>query len=131
MARFCYPAVLTPDDGGYAVNFPDLSGCYTCGDSLQEALMMAEDVLALTLTDMEDHHEAIPAPSDSRKVDASPDEVVTLVLADTDSYRKRMNSRAVKKTLTIPQWLNTAAEERGINFSQVLQEALKKELQTA
>ena len=56
---------------------------------------------------------------------------MTLVVADTQEWRKRTSARAVKKTLTIPQWLNTAAEERGVNFSQVLQDALKKELQLA
>lgn len=129
MAKYCYPAVLTPDGEGYAVDFPDLPGCYTCGDSLEQALLMAEDVLALTLTDMEDDGEAIPNASDIRHVQAESEEIVTLVLADTVSYRKKTNNKAVKKTLTIPQWLNTAAEEKGVNFSQALQEALKKELQ--
>ena len=71
------------------------------------------------------------ASADLRKVEAPEGALVTLVVADTQEWRKRTSARAVKKTLTIPQWLNTAAEERGVNFSQVLQDALKKELQLA
>ena len=128
MAKYCFPAVFTPDDGGYSVTFPDLEGCYTCGDTLMEALEMAEDVLALTLTAWEDDHKAIPAPSNSAAVTHEPDETVSLVLADTAAYRKRTSNQAVKKTLSIPQWLNAAAEAANVNFSQTLQEALTAKL---
>ena len=131
MAKYCYPAVFTPDGDGYAVTFPDIEGCYTCGDTLEEAMKMAEDVLNLTLTFKEDEGIPFGKPSDVRKIKTEEGEFVSLFMADTAVYRKKINNKSVKKTLTIPQWLNTAAEERGVNFSQVLQEALKKELQIA
>ena len=131
MAKYCYPAILTPEEAGYSVEFPDLENCFTCGETLEEAMEMAQDALEMMLGDAEDKGEVIPPASDLRKVEATEGALVTLVVADTQEWRKRTSARAVKKTLTIPQWLNTAAEERGVNFSQVLQDALKKELQLA
>lgn len=131
MAKYCYPAIMTPEEVGYSVEFPDLENCFTCGETLEEAMEMAQDALEMMLGDAEDKGEVIPPASDLRKVEATEGALVTLVVADTQEWRKRTSARAVKKTLTIPQWLNTAAEERGVNFSQVLQDALKKELQLA
>ena len=128
MAKYCYPAVFTPEDGGYSVDFPDLEGCFTCGDSLTEALDMAEDVLSMTLTLLEDEKKPIPAPSGVNETKREAEEFVSLILADTTAYRKRVSNQAVKKTLTIPQWLNTAAEAANVNFSQTLQEALTAKL---
>lgn len=132
MAKYCYAAVMTPEEEGrYSVNFPDLPSCYTCGDNLSDALYMAQDVLNMTLRDLEDEHAAIPEPTPEDRLPREAGEFTTYVLADTMAYRKATDRRAVKKTLTIPSWLNTAAEERGVNFSQVLQEALKAELKLA
>ena len=128
MAKYCYPAVFTPDDGGYSVSFPDLEGCYTCGDDLPEAMAMAADVLALTLTQREDERRTIPAAGSVEGTAHQPGEFVSLVLADTGAYRRRISNRAVKKTLTIPEWLNTAAEAANVNFSQTLQDALTAKL---
>ena len=128
MAKYCFPAVFTPEDGGYSVDFPDLEGCYTCGDSLPEALEMAKDVLSMMLTQMEDERKLIPAPGGVEDTPHEPGEFVSLVLADTAAYRKKTSNQAVKKTLSIPQWLNTAAEAANVNFSQTLQEALTAKL---
>ena len=128
MAKYCYPAVFTPEDGGYSVDFPDLEGCYTCGDNLPEALEMAEDVLSMTLTLLEDERKPIPTPSGVEETRHDPGEFVNLILADTAAYRKKTSNQAVKKTLSIPQWLNTAAEAANVNFSQTLQEALTAKL---
>jgi len=128
MAKYCFPAVFTPEDGGYSVDFPDLENCYTCGDSLPDAMAMASDVLALTLTVLEDEKKSIPAPGDVASTPHEPGEFVSLVLADTAAYRRQNSSRSVKKTLTIPEWLNTAAENANLNFSQILQEALTAKL---
>ncbi len=124
---YVYPAVFEPDDGGYSVSFPDVKGCATCADSMSDALLMAEDALSLMLVDMEERGEKAPKASDVRSIQSA-DRIVSLVRADTAEYRKRTSSRAVKKTLTIPQWMNEEAEKRGINFSQVLQEALTQRL---
>jgi predicted RNase H-like HicB family nuclease len=129
MARYAYPAVFTREDNGqFSVNFPDLDGCYTCGDDIKDALMMAEDVLAFTLYDYERDGREIPEPSDWAAITVEENEFINFVACDTMEYRKRHNNRAVKKTLTIPEWLNEAASAMGLNFSQVLQEALMKKI---
>ena len=126
--KYVYPAVFTPsEDGSYAVNFPDIPRCFTCGDTLVDAIEMAEDVLAMVLCGMEDDKEPIPLPSVTL-VCESP-ETVSLIKADTTAYRRINDSRAVKKTLTIPAWLNHAAEAAHVNFSSVLQDALKAHLE--
>ena len=129
MAKYAFPCVMTPEaDGGYSVDFPDVPQCYTCGDDLPRALEMAQDVLCLRLSDMEEAGEVIPVPSEPRDVKTEGNEFVSVVGCDTLTYRKLHSNRAVKKTLTIPEWLNTAAEKRGVNFSAVLQDALKSQL---
>ncbi len=85
---YVFPAVFTPDGEGYAVAFPDAEGAVTCGDTLPEALAMAEDALSLVLMDMEDRGEAIPAPSDA--VQAGEDDRVVRIAADVDAYRRKM-----------------------------------------
>ena len=89
---------------------------------------MAEDVLAFTLYHYETRGNAIPAPSDPKTLTAAENEFVSCVFADTFEYQKRNNNKAVKKTLSIPEWLNELATEANINFSQVLQNALKEQL---
>ena len=128
MAKYIYPAVFTPEDGGYVVNFPDFESCYTEGDTLEEAMEMADDVLCLTLYDMEETGKEIPAPSSVKEIKTDGDAFVSLVHCDTVEYRKFFDNKAVKKTLTIPNWLNTIAERQGVNFSLTLQNVLKKEL---
>lgn len=130
MAKYVYPAIFTKDDDGmYFINFPDFEACFTQGDDIQDGLFMANDVLCLTLYNMEENKEEIPASSDPLKIKVKDNEFVTLVSCDTMEYRKFYDNKAVKKTLTIPSWLNAMAEKEDINFSQVLQEALKERLQ--
>lgn len=127
MSKYVYPAVFHPnDDGSYTVTFPDLAGCITEGKGLADAMYMAQDALEMWLWYTEDHKENIPAPTMHLTVKAP--EFVNLVCADTTAYRKRNDSRAVKKTLSLPAWLNAAALEKNINFSQVLQDALRDRL---
>lgn len=128
MAKYAYPAIFTKEESGYSVMFPDIDGCFTCGDTLPEAVEMAEDALCLALYDREEDREPIPEASSIKAVQAQTDEIVSLVCCDTLTYRKLYDSRAVKKTLTIPNWLNTLADRAGVNFSTVLQEALKTKL---
>lgn len=127
--KYVYPAIFTPEDNGaFSVVFPDLEGCYTCGDNLQDALYMAEDVLAFTLYGYEKEKKEIPAPSVAKNLTIDENEFTNYIACDTIGYQKRNNNKAVKKTLSIPEWLNEAAIAAGINFSQVLQDSLKKEL---
>lgn len=125
--KYVYPAIFTPEeDGGYSIIFPDLEGCFTCGDDLIDGMQMAEDVLALVLYGYEKDDREIPVPSKRENVKLQEKEFVNYVACDTMEYRKRYNNKSVKKTLSIPAWLNEKACSMNINFSQVLQEALMK-----
>jgi predicted RNase H-like HicB family nuclease len=127
-SKMVYPVVLTPaKEGGYDVFVPDFHG-NTQGDDLADALFMAQDAIEMMGVYWQDEKREIPPPSDFSDIKAEPGEIVTLVSVDFDAYRKRMDSRAVKKTLSLPSWLNAEAESAGVNFSAVLQEALKKKL---
>jgi len=121
-----YPAVFTKEDVGYSVSFPDLDGCYTQGDTLEEAMEMAQEALGLYLVSLEERNICINLPSELFDVEFSDGEFVSLVATSVEKYFRK--NKAVKKTLTIPQWLNEEAELRHINFSSVLQKALKEEL---
>ena len=126
MAKYVYPAIFSPEkEGGYSVYFPDLEGCYTCGDDLQDALFMANDVLAFVLYDYEKDGTKIPAPSKAEDVKREDGEFVNYVACDTLEYARMHDNKAVKKTLTIPNWLNTKAEKAHAPYSQILQEGLK------
>jgi predicted RNase H-like HicB family nuclease len=124
--KYAYPALFTPlDNGEYDVYFPDLPHCRTSGHDLPEALEMAADASAMWLWDAENSHDPIPAPS---ALAATAPQFVNLIMADTSEYRRAHENRAVKKTLTLPSWLNEQAERAGINFSLILQEGLKNKL---
>ncbi len=129
MAKYAYPAIITPEENGqFSVNFPDLESCYTCGDDIKDTLLMAEDVLAFALYTYEKEDREIPKPSAPGKLKLEESEFVNYVACDTLEYRKMHNNKAVKKTLTIPEWLNESATAMGLNFSQVLQDALMEKV---
>lgn len=129
MAKYIYPAIFTTEDeGGYSIHFPDISGCFTCADSLEEGLYMANDALSLMLVHFEDEKREIPPSTPINDLSMEKTEFATLISVDTDVYRRTLNNAAVKKTLSIPAWLNEAATAAGINFSQTLQDALKSRL---
>ncbi|GHU79338.1 HicB family protein [Clostridia bacterium] len=124
--KYVYPAIFTPDAPGYRVRVPDLPGLITYGDSLADALYMAQDAASMWLWDAENKRDAIPGASAAAQPSADePQAFVNYVAADTDAYRRQHDARAIKKTLTIPAWLNAQAEQRNAPFSQILQEGLK------
>ena len=133
-----YPACFFKEESGYSVVFPDLNDLSTCGETLDESLRMAVDCLAGYLYWLKKDGEAAPAssPVDAiRLADVAAElEVptegafVNIITVDVEEYAKTHFEKVVKKTLTIPAWLNTAALEQNINFSQVLQDALKAQL---
>lgn len=132
MAQYVYPAVFTPEENGmFSVDFPDLEGCFTCGDSLADAIFMAEDALALVLYGYEKDKKEIPEPSQEKNISVNEGEFVNLISADTLKYQKRFNKKSVRKMLTIPMWLNERAEEANVNFSETLKNALVEKLQLA
>lgn len=136
-----YPACFFKEDTGYSVIFPDLDYLATCGDSLDDAIYMAVDCLAGYLYSLKIDGETAASPSSPQEI--SPSDVaksidenytylesfVNLVTVDVEEYAKTHFNKSVKKTLTIPEWLNISAQKAGINFSQVLQEALMQKLQ--
>ena len=129
MAKYTYPAIFTKEDGTqYSISFPDIDGCFTCGEGLTEGMEIANDALTLMLYHFEENHRPIPDATPIEQLKCDDGSFATYISCDTMTYRKKHNNRAVKKTVSIPEWLNEAATEAGINFSQVLQSALKDTL---
>lgn len=130
--KYAYTAIFTPEENGaYSVRFPDLPGCYTGGDDLPDAVRMTQDALCLWLYDMEQDHKAIPDASTPGTLSFDGNEFTSVIAVDTETYRRFYENKSVKKTLTIPMWLNEQAENANVNFSQTLQRALKDELHIA
>ena len=123
---FCYPAVFHREDDEYWVEFPDLEGCHTFGSSVNETLQNAQEALSSHLLTMLEAGDDLPAPRDLSAIAAPDDGFTSYVTCNVDPYK---DTRAIKKTLTIPAWLNDRAIARGINFSQALQEALLAAIQ--
>ena len=127
--KYAYTAVFTPEKNGlFSVNFPDLQGCYTSGDNMADAVYMAQDVLNLTLYDLEQDNKPIPEASKPHGIKVTGEQFTSVIAVDTETYRRFYENKSVKKTLTIPMWLNEQAERANVNFSQTLQKALKSEL---
>lgn len=123
---YTFEAVFRAEAGGaYSVRFPALDGCYTQGNDFDDARAMACDAMSLHLYGMEQDGEAIPANDIGTVYPLEENEMIVPVTAWMTPFRDAMENRAVKKTLTIPAWLNDAAESRGVNYSQILQAALK------
>jgi len=127
--KYLYPVVFEDDEGKIGVSVPDIPGCFTFGNDMKDAVEMAQDAISMLLADMEDSGKKIPEPSDIKTIKTAG--CVSYVLADTDAWREQFDNHAVKKTLTIPAWLNKKAEHAGLNFSQILQDALKKAIGAA
>jgi len=125
---YSYIAVVSFDDDGISVDFPDLPGCFTCAENEKEVFKMAREVLGLHLWSMENDNEPIPEPSGLMGIKLADNETTMLVDVFMPPVRDRINNRVVKKTLTIPQWLNVEAEQQGVNFSMILQNGLKQYL---
>ena len=127
--KLVYPAVFTPYEdgsGGYAVEFPDLPGCVTGGDDMAEAVFLAEDAASgWVLTELEDGGK-VPEATRLEDIETEQGQLVSMIALDMDAYAAKYGDNAVKKTLTIPAWMNTFVEQNGISCSKILQEALSK-----
>ena len=121
-----YPALFHKEDDGFWVEFPDLEGCYSDGDTLEDVFSNASEALAGYCVTLFEQKQKLPPASSISDIPADSDSFTSYVTANFIS-----KSKAVKKTLTIPSWLNDMAEEKGINFSGTLQNALMKELNLA
>lgn len=128
--RYMFPAVFEPIKGSIGVYFPDIPGCVTVGDDEVNAVLMAKEALSLHLYGMEEDGEDIPQPSSVRDIQAKlePHEFVAMIEVWMPPFRDKLYYKAVKKTLTIPKWLDDVAREHQVNYSHILQDALKKHL---
>lgn len=126
--RYFYPAVFTYEPGQeIAVVFPDL-GCATSGVDDDDALLSARELLGCVLNGLEEDGEEIPSPTPLSEIDAPNNERAVLVDVYMPSVRMAQKNRSVNRTVTLPAWLNALALEHNVNFSQVLQDALKAQL---
>ncbi|MCL1886255.1 MAG: type II toxin-antitoxin system HicB family antitoxin [Dehalococcoidia bacterium] len=130
--KYIYSAVFHPEEeGGYSIWFPDINQGATQGETLSDGVENAEDFLCGALYDMEVDGEQIPTPTAQDAIKTEGKEFVALISVDTDDYRRWHETRLVNKTLVLPSWLNERAVAAKVNFSQLLQTALKNELQLA
>ncbi len=129
MDKYIFPAVFDPSEkGGYCITFPDLPGIATEGDSITDAYTMAKEALELHLWGMEDDNDPIPTPTLPNIIDVPTGGFVSLIEALMPPIRDKMVNKAINKTLTLPKWLNDLGESRKVNFSHILQNALKSYL---
>lgn len=134
MSKLYYPAVLheaEKTEQGYWIEFPDLPGCISEGDTLEETITMAKKAIGTWfMPNPLNPNQEMPMPSKPIDIKLDhPSDCVVLIEYDSIAWAKIYNNRAVKKTLTIPAWLNELAEKKDINYSQVLKEALMRKLE--
>ena len=123
MAEYVYPAVFHPnDDGSFTITYPDLPGCISEGKSLGNAMYMAQSALTQWIGYLADKQQAIPPASDLKVVETAPDDFASLIRTETK------DGRAVKRTVSIPKWMDDQVSEAGLSLSRVLQDALKERL---
>ena len=121
-----FPAKVHKENDGFWLEFPDLPGCFTQGDSLEELMENAQEALGAFLAVKMENDEEIPKPSDIRQISESSDDLKTYVSGDVNKYHK--DTRAVRKMLSIPAWLANEADRRHYSLSKILQEALLEKI---
>lgn len=126
--KYIYPAIFDFDDDGITVTFPDLPGCITYGNTQEEAFKNAKEALELCLYGLEEDDEEIPSPSVINTILLDKSQTVVFIDVWMIPVRDQMQNKCVKKTLTIPKWLNDLAVENNVNCSAILQSALKEYL---
>lgn len=128
--KIAYPVVISKGEKMLIASVPDCE-IDTQGENLVDAIEMARDAISIWCISMQDENRELPNPSDMTAIDCDDGEFVTLVDVDLAAYRKSIEAKTVRKNLTLPSWLNEQAEKANVNFSNVLQRALKEELQLA
>ena len=123
MAEYVYPAIFHPnEDGSFSITFPDLPGCISEGKSLGNAMYMAQSALTQWMEYLVDKRQTIPSASNFNSLETAQGEFVNLVRAEVK------DGRAVKRTVSIPKWMDDKVIESGLSLSRVLQDALKERL---
>ena len=125
--KYIYPCVVYEEDGVYYADFRDFNGCFTDGESLEELIINVKDVLEGTLFTLLKNNLEIPEPT-MKKIELKGNEFLVYVDVWLTPIIDKIKNQTVKKTLTIPRWLNDEAEKRSVNFSSLLQTALKQYL---
>ena len=131
--KYIYTALFTPieDGSGYYAKVPDLPGCITTGSSLSDAIEQITDAMSAWLVVAEDEGEPIVPPTPQDELVTQPGTICSLISADTIDYRAKTDTRAVRKNVSLPNWMVQLADKRGINCSQVLQDALRSLLDSS
>lgn len=122
-----YPIILTPENEGYSVYVPDFD-CNTQGDNLAEAIDMGKDVIEMTGVYYQDEGKEIPSASDIKSMKTNDDQIKTFVNVDFDEYRRKVETKTVRRNVALPSWLDYEAKQAEINVSAILQNALKHAL---
>ena len=116
-----YPAIFTLENDEYWVEFVDLKGCFSDGKTLAEAMENAKEAMGLFLEDLSEYPKCT---TDIKSIKLKENQIVSFISIDLEEHKRKYENKSVKKTLSIPAWLNTLAEKEHINFSQILQKAL-------
>lgn len=125
---YIYPAIFDYAEDGISISFPDLPGCISCANTDEEALYMAKDALGLYIACSEEDNEKLNKPSKLNEISFNKNQRVVLIEVNMPLFREAVQNTSVKKTLTIPKWINDLAERNNVNFSQLLQLAIKQNL---
>lgn len=125
--EYVFPALFQMSDG-INISFPDLPGCLSCADNLDEAVINAKEVLEGYLWGMEKDGESIPEPTPIDKIELQKYQIPILITVWMPVVRSEMENQLIKKTLTIPKWVNDLGEKNKVNFSQLLTQVLKEHL---
>ena len=130
--KYSYTAVITPNDthSKYFVRVPDLPGCITSGSSIEEAIEMATDAASVWLVSAEDLGDPSITPTPQCDVPHDENDILSIILIDTIKYRSEIDTRAVRKNVSLPAWMANLADKRKINCSQVLQDGLRAILES-
>lgn len=126
--RYIFPSIIKVVEDSYEVSFPDIDNCFTFGYSLEDALDSARDALELCLYDMEQDNIPIPEPSGIKDIKLDENESIAWINVWMVPVRDKMENRSIKKTVTIPKWINDIGIENNLNFSQILQAAIKEKV---
>ena len=126
--NYVYPVVFTPDDGGYCVYAPDLPGCITQARDYADGIENIRDGIGGILYILERDGRPIPAPSVPADVEHNDGDTITLVDVDVEAYRRRVATAAVRRTISIPQWMDEMASRSGVSLSQITQDGLRRHL---
>ena len=126
MKKYFYPAIFSKEGDAYNVKFIDFDNIFTYGVGFNDAYYMAQDALYAMLPEYKDN---LPEPTyDYMKIKVEDNEFITMVELDPIEHEKRLSSKTVNTTVTMPEWLKNLADTKGINFSKLLQDSIKKEL---